>query len=133
MGHHRILPACQPLIRSLSERLVRMPLGTWERTLAELLRTALTRSPIDWDALPSIFNQLAVIQAYRGHNDRALGFCGCLARELPTWGVDQDGVDLLAQYYANQASENDLDQQQPDLLDRNDSATEACVGTMPAR
>lgn len=75
MGHHRILPAYQPLIRSLSERLVRVPLGAWERTLAGLLRTALTRSPIDWDALASIFNQLAVIQAYRGHNDRALAFC----------------------------------------------------------
>ena len=75
MGHHHVPPAYPPLIRSFSERLVRLPLGAWESSLAEVLRATLMQSPVQWDAVTGILNVLAVIAAYRGHNDAALGFC----------------------------------------------------------
>jgi len=68
-----------------------------------------------------------------GSPDRAEGLCGCLARELPTYGVTQGQLDLVTGYYAGVASENDLDADAPDLLDSHDAASEACLQQFPSK
>ncbi|UVK37292.1 hypothetical protein LHFGNBLO_004304 [Mesorhizobium sp. AR10] len=68
-----------------------------------------------------------------GSPDRALGLCGCLAREMPTHGVTQTGLDLLAQYYRNEISDADIDAQDAELLTAHDKVSEACLGLFPAR
>ncbi|ESY72279.1 hypothetical protein NKJ90_04875 [Mesorhizobium sp. M0051] len=39
--------------------------------------------------------------AYFNHG----ALCGCLAREVPTQGIGQEGLDLLAQYYCDEISD----------------------------
>jgi hypothetical protein len=68
-----------------------------------------------------------------GSPDRGLGLCGCLARELPTYGVDQDQMDLLTRYYAGDVSDTDVDQQYADLLNSHDAASEACLQSFPPK
>ncbi|TPN01159.1 hypothetical protein [Mesorhizobium sp. B2-1-3A] len=68
-----------------------------------------------------------------GSPDRALGLCGCLAREIPTYGVSQEGLDLLAQYYRDEISDSDLEAQDADLLTAHDKASEACLSQFPAK
>ncbi|QKD04222.1 hypothetical protein [Mesorhizobium loti] len=68
-----------------------------------------------------------------GSHDRALALCGCLAREIPTYGVSQEGLDLLAQYYRDELSDADLEAQDADLLTSHDKASEACLSQFPAK
>ncbi|RWC91606.1 MULTISPECIES: hypothetical protein [unclassified Mesorhizobium] len=68
-----------------------------------------------------------------GSPDRALGLCGCLARELPTQGVTQTGMDLLAQYYRDEISDADIDAQDSELLAAHDKASDACLAQFPAK
>lgn len=68
-----------------------------------------------------------------GSADRALSLCGCLAREIPTYGVSQRGLDLLAQYYRDEISDADLEAQDADLLTAHDKASEACLSQFPAK
>ncbi|MBZ9676738.1 hypothetical protein [Mesorhizobium sp. ES1-1] len=68
-----------------------------------------------------------------GTPDRALGLCGCLAREMPTQGIGQEGLDLLARYYRNEISDADLEAQDADLLTLHDKASDACLGQFPAK
>lgn len=68
-----------------------------------------------------------------GTPDRALGMCGCIARELPTHGAVQSDMDALTAYYGNELADSDLDTQHPGLLDKHDAAAEACVSQFPAR
>jgi hypothetical protein len=68
-----------------------------------------------------------------GSADRALGLCGCLARELPTYGVRQDGMDLLTRYYAGEVSDTDVDQQDASILESHDAASEACLQPFPEK
>lgn len=68
-----------------------------------------------------------------GSPDRAVGFCGCLARELPTYGVDQRQLDLVIGYYVGDASEDDIDRPYPDLLASHDTASEACLRQFPKK
>jgi hypothetical protein len=68
-----------------------------------------------------------------GSPDRALTLCGCLAREIPTYGVSQEGLDLLAQYYRDEISDADLEAQDADLLASHDKASEACLSQFPAK
>jgi hypothetical protein len=68
-----------------------------------------------------------------GTPDRALGLCGCLAREMPTQGVKQEGLDLLTQYYRDEISDSDVDAGNADLLAEHDKASEACLSQFPAK
>jgi len=68
-----------------------------------------------------------------GSPDRALGLCGCLAREMPTQGVTQEGMDLLAQYYRDEISDADVEAEDVDLLAKHDKASEACLSQFPAK
>ncbi|SDA74352.1 hypothetical protein [Mesorhizobium qingshengii] len=68
-----------------------------------------------------------------GSPDRALGLCGCIARELPTQGVTQTGLDLLTQYYRNEISDADIEAQDADILTFHDQASEACLSQFPAK
>jgi len=40
-----------------------------------------------------------------GSPDRALGLCGCLAREMSTQGMTQAGLDLVTRYYRDEMEE----------------------------
>jgi hypothetical protein len=68
-----------------------------------------------------------------GSPDRALGLCGCLAREIPTYGVSQDGLDLLTQYYRDEISDADVDAADAGLLTSHDKASDACLAQFPAK
>lgn len=68
-----------------------------------------------------------------GSPDRALGLCGCLAREMPTQGIGQEGLDLLTQYYRNEISDADVEAQDPDVLASHDKASEACLLQFPEK
>lgn len=68
-----------------------------------------------------------------GSPDRALGLCGCLAREMPTQGISQAGLDLLTRYYRNEISDADIDAQDADVLAFHDKASEACLSQFPAK
>jgi len=68
-----------------------------------------------------------------GSPDRALGLCGCLAREMPTQGVTQIGLDLLAQYYRDEISDSDVEAEDVDLLAKHDKASEACLSQFPGK
>jgi hypothetical protein len=68
-----------------------------------------------------------------GTPDRALGLCGCLAREVPTQGIGQEGLNLLAQYYRNEISDADLEAHDADALTFHDKASEACLSQFPAK
>ncbi|WP_244277801.1 hypothetical protein [Mesorhizobium erdmanii] len=68
-----------------------------------------------------------------GSPDRALALCGCLAREIPTYGVGQEGLDLLAQYYRDEVSDAEIEAQDADLLAAHDKASEACLSQFPAK
>jgi len=68
-----------------------------------------------------------------GSPDRALGLCGCLAREMPTQGVTQEGLDLLTRYYRDEVSDADIEAQDADLLTFHDKASEACLSEFPAK
>ncbi|TJV06571.1 MAG: hypothetical protein E5Y12_04395 [Mesorhizobium sp.] len=68
-----------------------------------------------------------------GSPDRALSLCGCLAREMPTQGVAQEGLDLLTQYYRDEIADADLEAQDANLLTAHDKASEACLGQFPAK
>ncbi|WP_292866907.1 hypothetical protein [Mesorhizobium sp.] len=68
-----------------------------------------------------------------GSPDRALALCGCLAREIPTYGVSQEALDLLARYYRDEISDADLEAQDADLLTAHDKASEACLSQFPAK
>ncbi|TPM42055.1 hypothetical protein FJ967_00790 [Mesorhizobium sp. B2-3-4] len=68
-----------------------------------------------------------------GTPDRALALCGCLSREIPTYGVGQEGMDLLAQYYRDEVSDADVDTQDAELLGAHDKASEACLSAFPAK
>ncbi|UVK47597.1 hypothetical protein BPNPMPFG_000435 [Mesorhizobium sp. AR07] len=68
-----------------------------------------------------------------GSPDRALGLCGCLAREMPTQGISQEGLDLLAQYYRNEISDADVEAQDADALIFHDKASEACLSQFPGK
>lgn len=68
-----------------------------------------------------------------GTPDRALGLCGCLAREMPTQGVRQEGLDLLTQYYRDEISDSDVDSGNADLLAEHDKASDACLSQFPAK
>ncbi|MEO5757797.1 MAG: hypothetical protein ABIQ51_13180 [Mesorhizobium sp.] len=68
-----------------------------------------------------------------GSPDRALSLCGCLAREVPTYGVGQEGLDLLTQYYRDEISDADVDAQDANLLPAHDKASDACLAAFPAR
>jgi hypothetical protein len=68
-----------------------------------------------------------------GSPDRALGLCGCLAREIPTYGVGQDGLDLLTQYYRDEISDADVDAANAGLLTSHDKASDACLAQFPAK
>ncbi|TIW85019.1 MAG: hypothetical protein E5V51_17320, partial [Mesorhizobium sp.] len=61
------------------------------------------------------------------------GLCGCLARELPTQGVTQTGMDLLTQYYRDEISDADIDAQDSELLAAHDKASDACLAQFPAK
>jgi hypothetical protein len=68
-----------------------------------------------------------------GSPDRALSLCGCLAREMPTQGVTQEGLDLLTRYYRNEISDADVEAQDADVLAFHDKASEACLSQFPAK
>jgi len=90
---------------------------------------------LDFDAFIDACKGQDWIVSHRkvGSPDRALGVCGCIARELPTYGVTQDQLDMLASYYRGEFSDNDLDSGQPDLLPGHDSAAEACLSQFPGK
>lgn len=83
------------------------------------------------DACPT--QDFIVTNHKTGSPDRALALCGCLAREMPTYGVNQDGMDLLAQYYRDEVSDADLEAQDANLLTSHDKASEACLSQFPAK
>ena len=64
-----------------------------------------------------------------GTPDRALGLCGCLAREMPTQGVTQTGLDLVTRYYRDEISDSDTETE--DALAMHDKASEACLIDFP--
>jgi hypothetical protein len=68
-----------------------------------------------------------------GSPDRAVGLCGCLAREMPTHGIDQARLDLLTRYYLNEMSDADVETQDADALTLHDKASEACLARFPAK
>ncbi|WP_244497957.1 hypothetical protein [Mesorhizobium sp. Root695] len=68
-----------------------------------------------------------------GSPDRALSLCGCLAREMPTQGISQEGLDLMAQYYREEISDADVEAQDVDVLTFHDKASEACLSQFPAK
>ncbi|PWJ88835.1 hypothetical protein C8D77_10953 [Mesorhizobium loti] len=68
-----------------------------------------------------------------GSPDRALTLCGCLAREVPTQGIGQEGLDLLTQYYRDEISDADVEAQAADVLAFHDKASEACLSQFPAK
>ena len=68
-----------------------------------------------------------------GSPDRALSLCGCLAREMPTQGISQAGLDLVAQYYRNEISDADIEAEDPNALTFHDKASEACLSQFPAK
>lgn len=68
-----------------------------------------------------------------GSPDRALTLCGCLAREIPTYGASQEGLDLLAQYYRDEISDAEVEAQDADLLTAHDKASEACLSQFPGK
>lgn len=68
-----------------------------------------------------------------GSPDRALGLCGCLAREMPTQGMSQKGLDLLARYYRNEISDADVDARDANVLTFHDKASEACLSQFPGK
>jgi hypothetical protein len=68
-----------------------------------------------------------------GSPDRALALCGCVAREIPTYGVSQQGLDLLAQYYRDEISDADIEAQDADLLTAHDKASDACLSQFPVK
>jgi hypothetical protein len=68
-----------------------------------------------------------------GSPDRALSLCGCLAREMPTQGIGQEGLDLLTQYYRDEISDADIEAQDADVLTFHDKASEACLSQFPAK
>ncbi|MFC3322750.1 hypothetical protein [Mesorhizobium cantuariense] len=68
-----------------------------------------------------------------GSPDRALSLCGCLAREMPTQGIGQEGLDLVAQYYRNEISDADIEAQDADALTFHDKASEACLSQFPGK
>jgi hypothetical protein len=90
---------------------------------------------LEFDAFIDICKAQDWILGHRkvGTADRTLGVCGCLARALPTWGLEQKQLDLIASYYRNELSDNELDAKEPKLLEAHDAATEACLSTFPAR
>jgi hypothetical protein len=64
-----------------------------------------------------------------GTPDRALGLCGCLAREMPTQGMTQAGLDLVTRYYRDEISDSDTEAE--DALAMHDKASEACLTLFP--
>ena len=68
-----------------------------------------------------------------GSPDRALSLCGCLAREMPTQGISQAGLDLVAQYYRNEISDADIEAADPNALTFHDKASEACLSQFPGK
>ncbi|MGX5848900.1 hypothetical protein ACWGTO_17660 [Mesorhizobium sp. PL10] len=66
-----------------------------------------------------------------GTPDRALGLCGCLAREMPTQGMTQAGLDLVTRYYRDEISDSDAETE--DALAMHDKASEACLSGFPAK
>ncbi|MBA1143658.1 hypothetical protein [Mesorhizobium neociceri] len=64
-----------------------------------------------------------------GSPDRALGLCGCLAREMPTQGITQAGLDLVTRYYRDEISDSDAEAE--DALAMHDKASEACLSSFP--
>jgi hypothetical protein len=67
-----------------------------------------------------------------GSPDRALSLCGCLAREVPTQGIGQEGLDLLTQYYRDEISDAEIEAQDANGLTFHDKASEACLSQFPA-
>ncbi|MFD2058833.1 hypothetical protein ACFSQT_38895 [Mesorhizobium calcicola] len=68
-----------------------------------------------------------------GSPDRALSLCSCIAREMPTQGISQEGLDLVAQYYRNEISDADVEAQDADALAFHDKASEACLSQFPGK
>ncbi|MER8433930.1 hypothetical protein [Mesorhizobium caraganae] len=64
-----------------------------------------------------------------GTRDRALGLCGCLAREMPTQGITQAGLDLVTRYYRDEISDSDAEAE--DALAMHDKASEGCLSSFP--
>lgn len=64
-----------------------------------------------------------------GTPDRALGLCGCLAREMPTQGITQAGLDLVTRYYRDEISDSDAEAEE--ALAMHDKASEACLTLFP--
>jgi hypothetical protein len=83
------------------------------------------------DACPS--RDFIVSNRKIGTPDRALGLCGCLAREMPTQGVTQAGLDLVTRYYRDEISDADVDAEDADVLAEHDNASEACLSSFPAK
>ncbi|MHC2797565.1 hypothetical protein ACVINZ_006577 [Mesorhizobium jarvisii] len=58
-------------------------------------------------------------------------------RSRPTvqvgYGVSQQGLDLLAQYYRDEITDADIEAQDADLLTAHDKASEACLSQFPAK
>ncbi len=81
------------------------------------------------DACPS--RDFIVSARKIGTPDRALGLCGCLAREMPTQGITQAGLDLVTRYYRDEISDTDAETE--DVLAMHDKASEACLMEFPAK
>ncbi|WP_293633174.1 hypothetical protein [Shewanella sp. CG12_big_fil_rev_8_21_14_0_65_47_15] len=66
------VPQCryQPLIQA--DPIIRQPITTWQQSLLRRLHTSLIVGNED---VAEAFNQLALLEAYRGHHDTALSFC----------------------------------------------------------
>ncbi|MBZ9771204.1 hypothetical protein [Mesorhizobium sp. CO1-1-8] len=59
--------------------------------------------------------------------------CGCLAREVPTQGIGQERLDLLAQHYRDEICDADIKAQDAYVLPFHDTAPEACLRQVPAK
>ena len=68
-----------------------------------------------------------------GTPDRALAFCGCLAREIPVGGASQEQADDLTRYFRDEIGDAELDEADANTLVIQDTASETCLTALPPR
>ncbi|MBX3569227.1 MAG: hypothetical protein KF914_14285 [Rhizobiaceae bacterium] len=65
-----------------------------------------------------------------GSPHRAMALCGCVAEGLTRQGTPQSSLDLLAELYRDETSEEDVLARDADIIDASDQLTESCVSSL---